>query len=108
MIPFCPAGVAGVSSFLVYSHLAACPCQTPARMRFATRHSLQQLSDSWSRQGIASMGEPRDRIIAGDRLDRYPHGLPERLLATSAEPAQNSFDLGECLLDRREIGRVGR
>ena len=54
------------------------------------------------------MGEPRDGILWGDRLDRHPHSLPERLTGASAEPAQNGFDLRECLLDRREVGRVGR
>ena len=36
------------------------------------------------------------------------HRLPERLLGAGAEPAQDGLDLGERLLDRREVGRVGR
>ncbi len=69
---------------------------------------LEQLSGSLSRQGVASVGEPGERILVSDRLNRHPHGLPECLLGAGAEPAQDGLDLGERLLDRREVGRVGR
>jgi hypothetical protein len=36
---------------------------------------LEQLSISLSRQGVSGVGEPRDRIIAGDRVDRQTHRL---------------------------------
>ncbi len=54
------------------------------------------------------MGEPCQGIIGRDRLDRHPHGLREGLVGAGAQLAQDSLDLGECLLDRREVGRVGR
>src|SRR5262245_35066884 len=67
---------------------------------------LEQLSISLSRQGIASMGEPRDGILGSDRLYGHTHCLPERLAGAGAEPAQDGFDFRERLLDRREVGRV--
>jgi hypothetical protein len=48
---------------------------------------------------------PRDRIMESDRLDCYTYGLPVGLMSAGSEPAQDGFDLGECLLDRREVGR---
>ena len=36
------------------------------------------------------MGEPGQRVSGRDRLDRYPHGLPEGLLGAGAQPAQNA------------------
>ncbi len=69
---------------------------------------LEQLSGILSRQGVASVGEPRERIISGDCLDCHPHSFPERLLGARAEPTQDGLDLGKCLLDRRKVGRVRR
>ena len=37
---------------------------------------LEQLSLGLSRQGVAGVGEPRDRIIGSDGLDGQTHGLP--------------------------------
>ena len=70
--------------------------------------NLKQFSIGLSRQGVASMGEPCDRIIWGDGVNRYPHGLPECLPSAGAQSAQDGLDLGECLFDRRKVGRVGR
>ena len=69
---------------------------------------LEQLSGILSRQGVTSMGKPCRRILVSDRLNCHPHGLPECLLGAGTEPAQNGLDLGERLLDRREVRRVRR
>ena len=48
---------------------------------------LEQLSSSWSRPGVAGVGEPRQRISGCDGLDRHPHGFPQRLLRASSPSA---------------------
>ncbi len=50
------------------------------------------------------MDEPGRRILLGDGLDRHPHGLPECLRGAGTDPAQNGLDLGDRLLDWREVG----
>ena len=69
---------------------------------------LEQFSLCLGRQGVADMGEPCFRIVAGNGLDGEADGFLERLLGAGTEPAQDSLDLGKRLLDRREVGRVGR
>src|SRR6516225_6477318 len=73
-----------------------------------TRGALEQLSDSWSRQGVTGVGEPRNRIVGSDRLYCHPHGFPERLLGASAQSAQDGLELGKRLFDWRAVGGVGR
>ena len=67
---------------------------------------LEQLSGSLSRQSVTSMSEPGHRIVAGNRLNGETNRFLERFLGARAQSAQDGFDLGEGLLDRREVGRV--
>jgi hypothetical protein len=66
--------------------------------------NLEQFSIGLSRQGVASVGEPCQRRIGGDRLHRHPHGLPEGLVGAGAQPAQNGLDRGEGGCNRRAGG----
>src|SRR5215831_10744353 len=69
---------------------------------------LEQLSGSLSRQSVPSVSEPGRGIVAGNRLDGETNGFLERLLGARSQPAQDGFDLGERLLNGREVGRVRR
>ena len=52
------------------------------------------------------MSEPGHGIVWGNGLDGEANRFLERLLGARAQSAQEGFDLGEGLLDRREVGRV--
>jgi len=69
---------------------------------------LEQLSGSLIRQGVTRMGEPSDGIVVGTGLDGQADRLLERVVGACTESPQERLDLGERLLDRREVGRVGR
>jgi hypothetical protein len=71
-----------------------------------TLNILEQLSGSLSRQSVPGVGEPRRCVVAGNRLDGEANRFLERLLGAGSQSAQDGFDLGEGLLDRREVGRV--
>ena len=77
-------------------------------MRMAGRNAIEQLSGSLSRQSVPSVGEPRRGIVWGNRLDGKANRFLERLLGARPQSAQDGLDLGERLLDGREVGRVRR
>ena len=54
------------------------------------------------------MDEPASRIVGGNGFNGQANGLLEGVLGAGAEAAQDRFELGERLLDRREIWRIGR
>ena len=54
------------------------------------------------------MGIPSGGIGGGNRRDGQAHGLLERFLRASAQAAQDRLELGERLLNRVEVRRVGR
>src|SRR5262245_12659955 len=59
------------------------------------RSPLEQLSGSLSRQSVASMGEPRCCIVAGNRLDGEANRFLKRLLGAGSQSTQDGFALGE-------------
>ena len=54
------------------------------------------------------MGEPGGGIFARNGVHGQAHRLHEGLVSAGAQPAQDRLELGERLLDGREVGRVGR
>lgn len=53
------------------------------------------------------MGEPSSRIVAGDRRNGQMHGLLEDVLRPRPESPQDRLELGEGLLNGREVRRIG-
>ena len=54
------------------------------------------------------MGKPSRRILRSNRLDGQTDGLLEGLVGAGAEATQDGLELGEGLLDRRQVRGVGR
>ena len=54
------------------------------------------------------MGKPGGDIVVSNGLNGQADGLLEGLLGARSQAAQQRLELGERLLDRREIGRVRR
>ena len=73
-----------------------------------TRATLEQLSSSFRRQGVTRVGEPRDHIVAGNAFESPVDRVLERFVDAGAQSAQPCLELGERLLDRREVRGVGR
>jgi hypothetical protein len=74
-------------------------------LQFSPRiRDLEQLSSSLSRQGVTRMGKPSDCIVVGNGLDRQAHRFLERFVGAGPKSPQYRLDLGERLLDGREIG----
>jgi len=53
------------------------------------------------------MTEPAMRVLRCDRIERHSQGIEQRLTGAGGQPPQDGLELGERLLDGRQIGRVG-
>src|SRR5688500_6743783 len=58
--------------------------------------------------GIAAVGEPAGGVAWGDGGEGLPGDGPECVVGACFGPAERLLDLGESVLDRVEVGRVGR
>src|SRR5688572_29198363 len=57
---------------------------------------------------IAAVSEPADDVGFGDGGEGGPGGRAEVVVGASLGLTEGMLDLGECLLDRIEVRRVGR
>ncbi len=67
--------------------------------------SLQQLSFLLIRQDVSRVGEPSDRVVAGDGVHRQADRLQEGVTDPGACRAQDRLDLGERLLNGGKVRR---
>src|SRR5215211_1281636 len=79
----------------------ASPTTTPS---WSSQRCSSRLSAEW----VAAVGEPAPRVLRAHRVQSPADGLQERLARPGLRLPQERLDLGEGLLDRREIRRVGR
>src|SRR3954452_9132388 len=57
---------------------------------------------------VATVGEPADGVSFGDGGEGGPGSRTEVVVGASLGPTERLLDLGERLLDRIEVGGVGR
>jgi hypothetical protein len=70
---------------------------------------LERLSQRLGRGAVAAVPEEAPGGVAlGDRVQRPPHRLDQRLEGPGSRPSQRGLELGEGLLDGVEVRRVGR